>query len=484
MPQVTVKWNAEKLDVDADVNEEPLVFKSQLFALTGVPPDRQKVMFKGKTLKDDTWTGFPVQEGSQLMMLGSSTALPQAKMDATPSSTSNNQQLDENGEEVVKLPSGLQNLGNTCYMNSTLQSFMVIPELVQGISKWTTAGSQKMRGELQKAYSGSIHTLFKDLTAGERESYMPLLQVTLMHKLYPQFATRSQQGGGWEQQDANECFCELLREFSEASEVEVKDEKGETKAIPVRRFLEGEYEIQMKNTENPEEPPQLSKENFLQLSCFLSQETRYLQSGIKSKLSEEIEKHSESLGKNCKYLKEAKISRLPAHLTIQMVRFFYKEKDQVNAKIMKDVKFPMILDMCDCCTPELQNKLRPQRVAWKEYEDAMLEEQRAAKLTEGKAEKKKKEAVEYVPSSFADDPGSNNSGFYQLNAVITHKGRSSNSGHYVAWVRIQDDKWCMCDDEATFPVTEEQVLKLSGGGDWHTAYVLVYGPRRLPILKK
>ena len=33
------------------------------------------------------------------------------------------------------------------------------------------------------------------------------------------------------------------------------------------------------------------------------------------------------------------------------------------------------------------------------------------------------------------DVGSNNSGFYELSAVLTHKGRSSSSGHYVAWVR-------------------------------------------------
>ena len=25
-------------------------------------------------------------------------------------------------------------------------------------------------------------------------------------------------------------------------------------------------------------------------------------------------------------------------------------------------------------------------------------------------------------------------------------------------------------------VTEEQILKLSGGGDWHVAYILLYGP--------
>ena len=33
------------------------------------------------------------------------------------------------------------------------------------------------------------------------------------------------------------------------------------------------------------------------------------------------------------------------------------------------------------------------------------------------------------------DAGSNNSGYYELQAVLTHKGRSSSSGHYVAWVR-------------------------------------------------
>jgi len=38
------------------------------------------------------------------------------------------------------------------------------------------------------------------------------------------------------------------------------------------------------------------------------------------------------------------------------------------------------------------------------------------------------------------DTGSNNSGFYELKAVLTHKGRSSTSGHYVGWVRLYDSK--------------------------------------------
>jgi ubiquitin carboxyl-terminal hydrolase 14 len=39
----------------------------------------------------------------------------------------------------------------------------------------------------------------------------------------------------------------------------------------------------------------------------------------------------------------------------------------------------------------------------------------------------------------------------------------------------------MCDDEHVHPVTTEDVLKLSGGGDWHTAYVLLYGPKVLVV---
>ena len=33
-------------------------------------------------------------------------------------------------------------------------------------------------------------------------------------------------------------------------------------------------------------------------------------------------------------------------------------------------------------------------------------------------------------------------------------------------------------------MTEEQILKLSGGGDWHVAYILLYGPRRLEKMKE
>lgn len=52
-----MKWGKEKFDaVELNTEEPPMVFKAQLFALTGVQPDRQKVMVKGGTLKVQTHT--------------------------------------------------------------------------------------------------------------------------------------------------------------------------------------------------------------------------------------------------------------------------------------------------------------------------------------------------------------------------------------------------------------------------------------------
>ena len=74
------------------------------------------------------------------------------------------------------------------------------------------------------------------------------------------------------------------------------------------------------------------------------------------------------------------------------------------------------------------------------------------------------EKKEMFPYWFEGDLGSNNSGYYELQAVLTHKGRSSNSGHYVAWVKYKGDTWIECNDDDVNPIHVEDVMKLSGGG--------------------
>lgn len=52
MSTVSVKWQKELFkDVEIDTSQPPYVFKCQLYDLTGVPPERQKIMVKGGLLK-------------------------------------------------------------------------------------------------------------------------------------------------------------------------------------------------------------------------------------------------------------------------------------------------------------------------------------------------------------------------------------------------------------------------------------------------
>lgn len=61
---VKVKWGRENFpNIEVNTDEDPLVFKAQLFALTGVHPSRQKVMCKGLALKDDDWN-MPLKDVS------------------------------------------------------------------------------------------------------------------------------------------------------------------------------------------------------------------------------------------------------------------------------------------------------------------------------------------------------------------------------------------------------------------------------------
>ena len=71
MVHVSVKWGKESHDVDVDTTMPGLVFKNQLYSLTGVPPDRQKIMVKGGMLQDDAdLSKLNLKPKQKLMMMG------------------------------------------------------------------------------------------------------------------------------------------------------------------------------------------------------------------------------------------------------------------------------------------------------------------------------------------------------------------------------------------------------------------------------
>ena len=67
-----MKWGKELLsDIELDKSQDVMTFKAIMYALTNVPVDKQKIMLKGKMLKDtDDLSKFDIVDGMTLMMMG------------------------------------------------------------------------------------------------------------------------------------------------------------------------------------------------------------------------------------------------------------------------------------------------------------------------------------------------------------------------------------------------------------------------------
>jgi ubiquitin carboxyl-terminal hydrolase 14 len=465
--KVKVRWSNGKKEfdnLDLNLSEPPNVFKAQLYTLTGVPIDRQRLMCSGLMIKDDVWPDkLKIDEATTFMLMGSAEKLPEAPAEK-PKFV---EDLSENElAAAMDLPAGLTNLGNTCYMSATIQCLKVVPEFREALKKFD-ANLSIMSTLTNQPDNESVTAALRDLykTMDETSAVVePVILLRMLHLAIPRFAQRGE-GNVFQQQDANECWTELTRILQQY--LKPLNESSKYSNF-IDEYFSGVLECELKCDESPDEPVTKSNESFLQLSCFISQDVRYLQAGLISRMKETITKFSPSLNRDASYTKVSRISRLPAYLTIQMVRFHYKGNVQTNAKLLRDVKFSMILDVYDLCTKELQEKLAPARLQYKNADD-LIATSKSSKTVEADQ-----------PRGFPDDPGSNNSGFYELRAVLTHKGRSSASGHYVAWIK-KEDQWYKCDDDYVEPIDSEEILKLSGGGDWHCAYVLLYGPRTLGV---
>ncbi|XP_043707027.1 ubiquitin carboxyl-terminal hydrolase 6-like isoform X3 [Telopea speciosissima] len=482
MPTVSVKWQKEVFPaVEIDTSQPPLVFKCQLYDLTGVPPERQKIMVKGGLLKDDAdWSTVGVKEGQKLMMMGTADEIVKAPekgpvfMEDLP---------EEEQVVAVGHTAGLFNLGNTCYMNSTLQCLHSVPELKSALLKYPHSGRSNELDQSSHLLTMATRDLFTDLDRNFKP-VTPMHFLTVLRKKYPQFGQLH--NGVYMQQDAEECWTQLLYTLSQSLKSPDSRENQET----VKALFGIDLVSRVHCAESGEESSE--SESVYSLKCHISHEVNHLHEGLKHGLKSELEKVSPSLGRSAIYLKESRISDLPRYLTVQFVRFFWKRESNQKAKILRKVDYPLELDVYDLCSEELRKNLEGPRKILRDEESKKFGLKTSEKNTDSKENDVKMLDIEGSsnggePSTATNQEGvpsdkqAQFTGIYDLIAVLTHKGRSADSGHYVAWVKQDNGKWILYDDDNPTPQREEDITKLSGGGDWHMAYICMYKARVVSI---
>ncbi|KAI3521430.1 hypothetical protein L1887_10896 [Cichorium endivia] len=480
MPTVSVKWQKEVYPaVEIDTSQPPYVFKCQLYDLTGVPPERQKIMMKGGLLKDDSdWSKLGVKEGQKLMMMGTADEIVKAPekgpvfMEDLP---------EEEQVVAVGHSAGLFNLGNTCYMNSTMQCLHSVPELKSALIEYPPSGRSNDLDQSSHLLTVATRDLFGELDKNVKP-VAPMQFWMVLRKKYPQFGQLH--NGSFMQQDAEECWTQILYTLSQALR-----SPGSSQSIDTVKALFGiDLVSRVHCAESGEES--LETESIYSLKCHISHEVNHLHEGLKHGLKSELEKASPSLGRSAVYLKDSHINGLPKYLTIQFVRFFWKRESNQKAKILRKVDYPLELDIFDLCSDDLRKTLEGPR--------QMLRDEDGRKA--GLKLKEKTSATVDNDVKMSDAEGSSNgsgesskaasgegdkkkqlTGVYDLVAVLTHKGRSADSGHYVAWVKQENGKWIQFDDDNPIPQREEDITKLSGGGDWHMAYICMYKARTIDM---
>ncbi|KAJ3808354.1 hypothetical protein F5876DRAFT_46171 [Lentinula aff. lateritia] len=484
---VNIKHAGKTHAVQLDPDLPPAVFKEAVYNVTGVPVDRMKVMVKGGILKDDSnWAKITPKPGQTLMVIGTAGELPKAPEKPIVF-------LEDMADEDLaglERPVGLLNLGNTCYMNSTVQALRAIPELQVALgvpSPNPSSSSSSTNPNLGGTLPRPLRDLYANLSRTS-DAVNPASFLNILRQVNPQFAEPDRNrkgsmgiGGGYAQQDAEECYSQVLNSVRDVEVPDILIRPGAVNGGQRKKFVEqymmGVIRRELSSPEAPDEPPTVSNEKIMKIECNINSQTNYMHSGIMSALTSVISKTSPTLGREAQYTQNSRITRLPSYLNVHMVRFAWKADVQKKAKIMRKVKFPTTYDAVELASPQLKEKLLPASRRLQEIEKERAERRKVRKRTKialtpsslsigtqgttaisgedvpmagtesatvagGALEdeevyraREKKELESLIHPDLKADVGSSTTGLYELVAIITHKGAAADSGHYMAFVK-------------------------------------------------
>ncbi|EME48972.1 hypothetical protein DOTSEDRAFT_67875 [Dothistroma septosporum NZE10] len=582
---IKVKHQGKSYNVEVNPESTGEELKMQLYSLTNVEPENQKVLAK-KIVKDDTpLSTLGLKPGAVITLIGNPSAnvvfeVPKEKMKFAEDMTE-----AELAQQDGATPAGLQNMGNTCYANATLQTLRAVPELVEELKAYKTSApsagpssSSSLFTPEQLAQHGigglgsggdltsALGDLYKQMNETQ-QGFPPLMFLTTLRQKFPQFAERAKNGQGYAQQDAEEVWSQLIQTISQSLKLKDGEDAAQGFKSWVDKYMGGKFEIKTTCDEAPEEEAVTNIEDFNDLKCNIQGETNHLREGISIALNEKLEKNSPTLERTAIYTRQSRIARLPKYLPIHFIRFFWRKDTGKKAKILRKVTFQHEIDVTEFCSEDLRKALIPVRdkirEVRKEEEDVERAKKRQKRMqkeseengdsnvrsdeplqkrkekeaerqlkatgpaseTELKAEKKqvggsenttmsgtqeevksdeeieaeraasilaaKKELLALVHPDLKKDPTAGQTGLYELRGIVTHQGSSADSGHYTAYVKkaaapgkSEDGKWWWFNDDKVSEVESEKIETLAGGGESHSALILLYRAVELPEVEE
>lgn len=311
-----------------------------------------------------------------------------------------------------RMGAGLENLGNTCFLNSVLQCFTHTVQLVQSLRSLDHA--TPCRGEDEGGFCVlcAVREHVEDSLASSGGVVSPWKLVENLNHFCSSFQR-------YQQEDAHEFLQCLLDRLCSCVEFSLQDKPSSSLNNSfIKQIFGGRLRSRLKccncghcsDTFEPLIDLSLEIEGVDTLSTSLESFTKV------EKIGDVEEKFTCG---NCKEEvvaeKQLKIDQAPAVSVLHLKRF--KSDGLYVEKINEFVKFPLELD------------LQP----------------------------------------FISDPsGDYNGGLkYDLYAVLVHIGISSDSGHYFCYIRSSPDSWHRLDDSKVVRVSEDDVLK-------QEAYILFY----------